>query len=483
MRKRQFRYILPFLILTLFLFTWVVNSQDSNEQSTEASNPNEQSETKQKSGDAEPPEQSKEKTEEAKPDEQSQSDEKIEEVKLDEQSQSEDSTDTTAEVTSDGSISTESQPDTPLPVLRYTSDKLFRYYFLITIILIILSSAFFIFWVGRLLRQQRSIFTNTEQRLESKLNHNQQSLESLIHFISQQGKDNIENLEETRSIYSTISNELEMFHSTIDGFENRFDNIYKTLEELKVDRETPIISEKSDVDGIDAETTILQTQEQTDKLILAYKDGEPIDLLNIDTTIPSHSKILDLNWIVWTLREWITELEQSDEKNGDLIQSLKYALLTSKNKLKTIREGTMFVLKAPNLETDLDLDEIRVQSIAYPAQLKGTLIGFELALELDEEEFEQYIKQFVRNDLFNNITKDIPHDQLPDQLNKFLQLAGFEVIPVEVGVTEADSRVHDIQGSKQTDVKRGTVAEVITPGLMQKTDNYIVQKPVVIRGE
>ena len=68
-------------------------------------------------------------------------------------------------------------------------------------------------------------------------------------------------------------------------------------------------------------------------------------------------------------------------------------------------------------------------------------------------------------------------------MDRFLKLADYEVIPVEVGVTEADSLVHDIQGSKQTDVKRGTVAEVITPGLMQKTDNYIVQKPVVIRGE
>ena len=48
---------------------------------------------------------------------------------------------------------------------------------------------------------------------------------------------------------------------------------------------------------------------------------------------------------------------------------------------------------------------------------------------------------------------------------------------------KADARLHDIQGSQQTGVEPGTVAKVITPGLKQKIDDTIVQKPVVIRGE
>lgn len=455
MRKRQFSYILPFLILTLFLFAWVVNSQDSNEQSTEASNANEQSDTVEKKEDAD----------------------------SSEQSLSEGKTDNTVELTSDGSISTESLSKPPLSAFIHSSNKLFRNYVLITIVLIVLFSTSVILWVGRLLRQQRSKFTNTEQRLEGKLNHNQQNLVSILHLISQQGKDNIENLEETRTIYSMIRNELKQFQNAITRYESYFNNIDETLEELKVDRETPVIPESSEVDEIDVETTVLQSQERIEELELAYKNGVPIDLDSIDTAIPSHSKVMDLNWIARTLKEWITELEHSSTENETLIQSLKFAEHAIIQKLKTIRKESTLTLKAPNLETDLDLDDIRNQSIAYPAQVKGMLIGFELARELDEVEFEQYIKQFVRNDLFNNITNHISNDHLPEQLDKFLQLAGFEVIPVEVGVTEADSRVHDIQGSKQTDVKRGTVAEVITPGLMQKTDNYIVQKPVVIRGE
>ena len=347
----------------------------------------------------------------------------------------------------------------------------------------ILFSAFVIFWVGRLLQKQRSILTNTEQRLEGKLNHNQQSLESRLQLISQQGKDNIDKLEETGSIYSTVRNDLVKFQSAITGYESRFNNIDKTLEELMVDRETPIIPDTSEVDELDIETTVLEAQERVKELTLAYKNGEPIDLDNIDTAIPSHNKILDLNWIAWTLREWITELEQPTEENKDLMQTLKYAEHAIKDKLKTIREESMLKLKPHNLETDLESDDIQAQSIAYPAQLKGMQIGYELARKSDEEDLARYIKQFVKDNLFNNVAKHIPHDQIQEHLDRFLKLADYEVIPVEVGVTEADSLVHDIQGSKQTDVKRGTVAEVITPGLMQKTDNYIVQKPVVIRGE
>ena len=467
MRKRQFRYILPFLLLLLFLFATFAVSQNLNKPPTEESKSTEQ-----------PP--SKQDTEESKIAEQSQSEKNTEETK-------------TTEQTSENTISSESQSDTlkedikdlqfNLEELIHSSNSLYQYYVLITIILFILFSAFVILWIRRLLQKQRSIHAKSEQRLESKINHNQQNLESRLHFISQQGKGNTEKLEETASIYSTIHNELTKFQSEITEFESHFNNIDKTLEELKVDRETPIIPDNSQVDEMDAETTVLQTLERSEELELAYKNGEPIDLNNIDMTKKSHNKMWDLNWIAWTLREWKTELEQSTTENQDIIRTLKYAEHAIKEKLKTIREESMIKLKPYNLETDLGLDDLQTYSIVYPAQLKGILIGYELAREINEEEVEQYIKQFVRNDLFNNVAKHIPHDQLQEQFERFLQLADFKVIPIEVGKTEADSLYHDIQGSKQTDVKRGTVAEVITPGLLQKTDNSIVQKPVVIRGE
>ena len=279
MRKRQFRYILPFLILTLFVFATAADSQES--KSTEQS-------------------ESKQKTEESKPDEQSQTEEITEKSKPIEQ-------------TSD-SILSESQLNTlnenidnlqfDLETLIHSPNNSFQNYVLVIIAFIILNSVFVILWVGRILRQQRSILANSEQRLEGKLNYSQQSLESRLQFISQQSKDNIEKLEETASIYSTISNELAKFQSAITGYENRFNNIDKTLEELEVNRETTITPDSSVVNEIDVESTVLETQERAEKLALAYKNGEPIDLDNIDTAIPSGNKVFDLNWIAWRLREW-----------------------------------------------------------------------------------------------------------------------------------------------------------------------------------
>ena len=81
------------------------------------------------------------------------------------------------------------------------------------------------------------------------------------------------------------------------------------------------------------------------------------------------------------------------------------------------------------------------------------------------------------------MSRFVPFDQLPEQLEQCLQLVGYEIVPIEIGKTQADARVHDIQGSRQTDVVSGTVVEVILPGLRRKIDGEIIQKPVVIRGE
>ena len=199
--------------------------------------------------------------------------------------------------------------------------------------------------------------------------------------------------------------------------------------------------------------------------------------------IPSHHVALNLNWIARALREWITDLEQSTSANHGLIQTLQFAEGTVKDKLKTIRAESMPALKPITLQTNMELGDLRDQSITYPAHLEGVLIGYELGRKVDEIGSDQFIPQFIKNQLFNNVANHIPHDQLQEQLDRFLKLANYEVIPVEVGTTEVDSRFHEIQGSKQTGVKRGTVAEVIKPGLMLKTDRTIVQKPVVIRGE
>ena len=452
MKKRQFRYVLSFLILTLtlFVFATLADSQESTEQITEEPNPTEQS-----SEESNPPE--------------SQLNTLKENIKRLEYSFS---------------------------ALKDSSENSFQIFVIIIVAFVILISAFVIFWERLWVRQQQDQLKQQQQdqlnknneSWQGKFDDNQQNWKESLELISQQRKENTQKLVEMESNQSTIGNELEKFDNTIDGIGSRLEELVQTVADLESAREMNITPDNTVVYQVDVESTVLKTQARVEELERAYRDGEPIiDLDYIEIPIPSHNVMLNINWIAQTIREWITELEQSTVVNQGLIQTLKHAEQAIKDKLKTIREESMPVLKLLNLETDISTDmelgDIRDQHIGYPVLFKGVLIGNELGRKVDEAGSDQFIPQFIKNQLFNNVTQHIPHDQLPEQLDRFLQLADYEVIPIEVGKTEADARVHNIQGSKHTGVKRGTIAEVVSPGLMQKKDRVIVQTPVVIRGE
>ena len=103
--------------------------------------------------------------------------------------------------------------------------------------------------------------------------------------------------------------------------------------------------------------------------------------------------------------------------------------------------------------------------------------------KIAETEYNQFIPQFIKDRLFNGVARFLSFEQLPEHLDQCLQLVGYEVVPIEIGKTQADARMHDIQSSRQTGVTPGTIVEVIVPGLRRKVNGEIIQKPVVIRGE
>ena len=451
MKKRQFKYVLSFLILTLLAFASLVDSQEPTEQTTEETNLAEQSPTDQ--------------LEETNPTEQSSAESNLTESRLN-------TVEENVKMLEHGFIA-----------LKDSSETSFQIFVIIVIAFVILISAFVIFWGKHSVQQQKNMINENERRWRRELKDSLQSQDKRLTLIRQQGEERAQKLEEIESNQSSVSREMEEFQHAVVGVESRLEELVQTVTDLESAREMDVTPDNTVVYQVDVESTILETQERVEELALAYKGGEPINLDYIETSVPSHNVVLNINWIAWAIREWIAELEQSAVRNQDLIQTLKYAEQRIKSKLKTIREESMPSLKSLNVETDAELGDIRDQSIAYLAHLEGLLVGYELGRKVDEATDPQFIPQFIRNNLFNNVAKYIPHDQLQEQLDKYLQLADYEVIPIEVGVTEADSRFHEIQGSKHTGVKRGTVAEVVCPGLMQKTDHSIVQRPEVIRGE
>ena len=227
----------------------------------------------------------------------------------------------------------------------------------------------------------------------------------------------------------------------------------------QADDSSPIISKESEsekeMDNVqvqiltddqqEVKTTVQDSQKHLTEAVDGSQDDIPNDFVNVEKPTLSQNAPPIL-WIAHAIGEWLTELNQSYERNSDLIETLRYADQTIKDKLKTFSD-------------------------------------YEQDSEVNSAGHNQFIAQFVKDRLFNGVARFLSFEQVPEQLDQILQLAGYAVIPIEIGKTKADARVHDIQGSQQTGVNPGTIVEVILPGLQRKVDGEIVQKPVVIRGE
>ena len=268
------------------------------------------------------------------------------------------------------------------------------------------------------------------------------------------------------------------------------DNSRNTIgKDLKPDIETTNVPEQRSIDyQHKAETIVQETWERIAELARTYEDGEPIDIIEIDDPTPSQKVLLILNWIARTIRKWKNELEQCGGTDRNLIDTLTYGEQAIKERLKAIRGDSTPVPNQLELETDINTDtglnEIRTKCNLHVARFEGRLFGYEEQCEIDDlEQYNQFIPQFIKDRLFNGVARFLSFEQLPEHLDQCLQLVGYEVVPIEIGETEADTHLHDIQASRQTGVAPGTIVEVISPGLRRKVDGEIIQKPVVICGK
>ncbi len=258
--------------------------------------------------------------------------------------------------------------------------------------------------------------------------------------------------------------------------------------DLKPDIETINPPERRSTDyQRKAETTVQETREQITELECTYKDGGPIDFINIQDPTPGQKALMILNWIARAIEDWVNELEQSRTANPDLIQTLEFANQDIKDKLKEIRGPKSPSPESLDPDTDVSTDaaynEFKNECLVYVSRYEGMLSNYQLERKITEIEYNQFIPKFIKDRLFNGVARFINFEQLPEQVDKFLQIVDCEVVPIEIGETKADARLHDIQASQRIGVDPGTIVEVVLPGLRRKADGEIVQKPVVIRGE
>ena len=434
MKIHQFRYVLFLLALTLFGVTLLVYSEEAAEESNDEPNSSQQLSEKSTPLEAQGTEPEKEKQ----------------------------------------SPQPEPSPDASRELLKNLS-SIYTMIFGAFIVLVLAIAIFLGIWVRRL----RDKVEASELLFQRRLNENKQDWEEQLKYINQQSKDNTHKLEEIVSNHSAIRNEQEILQNGLSELESRFEG-----RELRLTTTGPGTVPDT---TIDVEAIIQEAQTQVESLAQVYENGEPIDFIEIDNPTPSQKALTILNWIARTIKKWKNELEQSGTGNPDLIQTLDFANQAIKDKLKEIR-GPAPLLPEPlkpdtDVSTDAEYNEFKNKWSAYVSRYEELLVDYQLERQTAETDYNQFIPRFIKDKLFNGVARFIKFEQLSEQVDGFLEIVGYKVVPIEIGKTQADARLHDIQSSQQTNAESGTIVEVVLPGLQRTTDSEIVQKPVVIRGE
>ena len=295
------------------------------------------------------------------------------------------------------------------------------------------------------------------------------SVEQELKSIRNEIDRNTKGLEGTTSEQSSILAQQQDLQTKFEKLENRLE----TFENWK---EAVTFCQR------EAARVVKDTQKQVENLADDYREGGPIDF----TALENLSAVQKLNVIVSGISQWKTDLEKYSQPDAALAQVLASAETFLKDKLKGDR-GLPPTPMPLNLETDIStetaLDRVRQKCSAYVTQFEKTLSDYETEREIDVEAHNQFMLHFIKDRLFNSLTRYFQPEQLPEQIHQFLQYVDLVVVPIVLGETVADARVHQIQDSRQTDGEPGTIVEIVSPGLSQQTDGVIVQKPVVIRGE
>lgn len=325
-------------------------------------------------------------------------------------------------------------------------------------------------------RQQKAL---QEEKKEWNATSHQlrQDLTSRLARVEKVGRHNASELKETREAQENLRDSLAQTHT-------RLHNLEAAPQDAASDEAT---EDTLYIYRREAETAVRDAQERVSVLARAYREGQPIELGELETPTPSQTVLGVLNMLASDIGKWRTEVGQSGKAHPELVDVLTYREADITDRLQAIRGESPPSPPPLSVEieriTDAELENIPRACAIYEARFEGMLIGYELGREVDVEEYNTFFPQFTADILFNSVARYMPFAELSQRMDKFLHLVGYEIVPIEIGRTRADSRVHEIQGSRQTGDEPGTIVEVVSPGLQQKGGATIVQKPVVIRGE
>ncbi len=231
-------------------------------------------------------------------------------------------------------------------------------------------------------------------------------------------------------------------------------------------------------------------QDKLSKLEKDYNEGYGLNLTTWtpETLSEEETAILLLNLMVNEVTAWQKETGRATPETKQLVGALAEVDTKLRQTLKQTRgistpSPTLF----QNLlaENERDLEKIQNECNAYLERFAQKLMLQERkqASKIEVVVFKKFLLEFVRDFLFVEIAKITEGTEVPKRLTWFLDLADFQVIPIEIGETRVDSTYHKLQDTALSEFETGTIVEVLTPGLQSKDGKWISQKAVVIQAE
>ena len=218
---------------------------------------------------------------------------------------------------------------------------------------------------------------------------------------------------------------------------------------------------------------------QLQRMVQAYDEG-----YGIESEDYGNDNLAVLNSFALHIAAWKSEVEQQQSPRG------LHQIISSGEKYLT---GILSRIrgKTPEPPSQNQINTRITHSVQQECQKLVDEFKKELrtceqksATQLDNTaNVNDSLRKFVLDHLFEGVAKLFPHDDFPPNFITTLNLVGLEVIPIEIGETKADPRLHDIQGTKPQPDAKDTIVEVVFPGLRDSATQQVIRKPAVIKGE
>jgi len=252
------------------------------------------------------------------------------------------------------------------------------------------------------------------------------------------------------------------------------------LEELK-QGVSSLKESVSSSQGLKGETEQIKRncETQLQQMSQAYTGGYGVELEDY-----GNDNLALLNNLTLHIAEWKSEVGQQQSPRG-LHQIINSGEKYLTNILSRIREETPEPPTKSQIETRIT-HSLQQECQKLVEEFKKELEACEQksAKQLDNTpNVNESLRKFVLDHLFEGVAKLFPHGVLPQHFITTLNLVGLEVIPIEIGKTKADPRLHEIQGTKPQPDSKDMIVETVFPGLRDLNTQQVVRKPVVIKGE